>query len=406
MYYQFEKGVYLVKGSKYGCIYDTPHNLLHKINMKAYTLLRSAADGSDSFDVAEEAFLQQMEQAGVLRRVETIEHPYKSIEEVYCYERDLDFVWVEITNKCNLRCIHCYNENDRTPKRTMTLDEFQRVVDQLTQNGVKRIILIGGEPFMVGREMLFDMMDYLSPKVESFELFTNGTLLTEAYLKEMEKRYDNIRIATSLHSYIKEEQDRVTQTDGAYDKTVSMLRCLGRTRIPHRFVGTLMSGLDIGDDSKLGIGNPSRRDFVRLAGRANLRLYDDNLLRKRMITEQTMHSGNVGERIARMYDESCFAKYLYIGSDMNVYPCPMERRVTHGNLREADLDSMLHDKLSRMSKADVEGCRGCEYRYLCRDCRPDSLNDDFLAKPWYCSYRPESGTWETFEEFKNRIYNN
>ena len=29
----------------------------------------------------------------------------------------LDFLWLELTNRCNLQCVHCYTEFRRIPER-------------------------------------------------------------------------------------------------------------------------------------------------------------------------------------------------------------------------------------------------------------------------------------------------
>ena len=41
----------------------------------------------------------------------------------------------------------------------------------------------------------------------------------------------------------------------------------------------------------------------------------------------------------------------------------------------------------------------CEYRYICFDCRPDSISDNIYEKPWYCTYNPREGKWEDRERF-------
>ncbi len=402
MYYQLRPEIYLVEGALYSCIYDLPGNKLHKISKKASEVLSKALRGDQITDSAETKFIDTLYERGLIIKTQGNEC-MNSIEIDYSYDRALDFAWIELTNKCNLRCIHCYNEQEQCGKTILSLEDFKRVVDQLCSVGIDKIQLIGGEPFLLSKDTLFAMMDYLSPRVKGFELFTNGTIATENDWKEIKERYENVSVAASLHSYKKEEHERVTQVKDSFNKTEQTLKTLKALDIPYRFVGTLIGGLEIGEDN--GIGTPSRRDYVRLAGRANLALYDDNLLRRRMITEKEMHSGNLKQRIKSIYEENCFSTHLYIGCDMNVYPCPMERRLCHGNLKRTDLKDLLKPEILNHSKKTVEGCKDCEYRFICRDCRPDSITGDLAEKPWYCTYNPYSGQWETFEEFKNRIYN-
>lgn len=403
MYYNLNSDIYLVKGAKYHCIYDIPHNKLHKIGDKAYQLLLDVISGMDITDSKEIQFMESLVSVCVVCQIESPKNDYRTIEDVFSYERKIDFAWIELTNRCNLKCVHCYNEHVECSKTTMSLDDFKWAVDQLCSLGIDKIQLIGGEPFLLNKDTLFKMMDYLSDKVKDFELFTNGTVALKEDWIEIQKRYPNVCVATSLHSYLEDEHEKVTQVKGSFNKSKKTLKVLKSLNIPYRFVGTLIGGLIIAENKE--IGEPSRRDFVRMSGRANLSLYDDDLLQKRMITEKMMHGGDLKERIKDIYESSCFSTHLYIGSDMNVYPCPMERRLCHGNLRGMLLKELLDSQILHYSKDVVNGCKDCEYRFVCRDCRPDSLTGELNEKPWYCTYDPYTGHWESFEEFKHRLFN-
>lgn len=401
MYYHVLNNIYVVRGAKYCCIYDLPNNRLHKITNLACDILDKVILGENILDIHEKKFMDSLVQLGVVHEVSSPILDYRSIEQDYSYERKIDFAWIEITNSCNLKCIHCYNEYASISKTMLSLDDFKYIVDQLCSVGIQKVQLIGGEPFVLKKETLYSMMDYLSTKVKSFEIFTNGTIATDEDWKEIKSRYDNISVATSLHSYIKNEHEYVTQIKGSFQKSENTIRILRTLNIPFRYVGTLIGGVNIGKTEELGA--PSRRDFVRLSGKANLSLYDDKLLKERIITKESMHLGNLKDSIKSIYEENCFSTHLYIGSNLNVYPCPMERRLCHGNLKDVPLKKILKPQILNFSKKEVEGCKDCEYRYLCRDCRADSLNGDLREKPWYCTYNPYEGTWETFDEFKKRI---
>lgn len=402
MYYGLFNDIYIVSGAKYNCIYDVPHNKLHKIGNGAYQLLQSVVKGKDITDSNEIKFMESLVSMHMVYQTESPITNYKSIDEVYSYERKLDFAWIELTNRCNLKCIHCYNEHAECSKAIISLEDFKWVVDQLCSLCIEKIQLIGGEPFLIGKDALFKMMDYLSVKVKGFELFTNGTIATEEDWREIRDRYPNISIATSLHSYLESEHEKVTQVKCSFRKSEDTIKLLKSLNIPYRFVGTLIGGLTIGENKE--IGEPSRRDFVRMSGRANLSLYDDDLLQRRIITEKMQHGGVLKERLKDIYESNCFSTHLYIGCDMNVYPCPMERRLCHGNLKDTTLKEIMDSRILHYSKNNVNGCKDCEYRYICRDCRPDSLTGRLDEKPWYCTYDPYLGRWKSFEEFKKDLF--
>lgn len=376
------------------------HNKLYKIGLDVAQTIKDAVLNNKVAD-EEEFFITYLLEKKILVYKDTPCEKIPSVLDSYSYSRPIDFAWIEVTNFCNLKCIHCYNEKTSLSKRILTLGEFKHIVDELCDIGINKVQLIGGEPFITDKTILFQMMDYLSPKVESFELFTNGTINTKEDLFYIKAHYPNAHLATSLHSYIKEEHERVTQTKGSYDLTLTNIRTAKELKIPIRYVGTLMGCIKIGDE--LEFGHPSRRDFIRLSGNANLKLYNDNLLKERIITEDSFRFENLKERLDIVYNENCFSTHLYIGSDMEVYPCPMERRVSHGNLRGSHLKDLLKPSILNISKDEVEGCKDCEYRYLCIDCRPDSITGNLYEKPWYCTYNPYDGTWMNFEEFKEHL---
>ncbi|MGI5187306.1 radical SAM protein [Promicromonospora sp. CA-289599] len=59
----------------------------------------------------------------------------------------LKFVWLEVTGKCQLECVHCYA--DSGPAGThgvMTTADWRRVIDQCAALGVGMVQFIGGEP--------------------------------------------------------------------------------------------------------------------------------------------------------------------------------------------------------------------------------------------------------------------
>ena len=323
---------------------------------------------------------------------------------MFNFPRHIDYAWIELTNLCNLRCTHCYNETKQRIKKSLTYEDFVHVVDELTTFGIKAVQLIGGEPFIIKEDLLFKMLDYASVSFDEFEIFFNGTLTNRSHLERIKQNYPNCKIAMSLHSFIREEHEKVTQVKGSYDKSVATLQNLKDLKIPFRYVGIYANGIDIGEELDFGV--PYRRDYIRLTGRGNLLHYNRQLLSEKIITLDTFKFNNLEATLKSTYSESCFANYLYIGSDMNVYPCVMERRICHGNLKNHSLTEILDKKLVNFSKEDVNECKQCEFRHICKDCRPDSISMKINDKPWYCSYEVEAGEWTDINTFIDEILYN
>lgn len=60
---------------------------------------------------------------------------------------DLSFVWLEVTGKCQLSCVHCYAESGPSGTRgKMGTADWLRVIDEGIALGVRAVQFIGGEP--------------------------------------------------------------------------------------------------------------------------------------------------------------------------------------------------------------------------------------------------------------------
>src|SRR2546430_1591085 len=67
-----------------------------------------------------------------------------------CYTPWLDFLWLEVTGKCNLRCVHCYADSgpQRHLHEHMSQEDWQDALDQAATLGCRAVQFIGGEPTM------------------------------------------------------------------------------------------------------------------------------------------------------------------------------------------------------------------------------------------------------------------
>lgn len=86
--------------------------------------------------------------------------------------KDLNFVWLEITGKCQLECIHCYAESGPQGSHgVMGTADWQRVIDQCAELGVKMVQFIGGEPTL--HPDLPMLIEYALERGLEVEVFSN-----------------------------------------------------------------------------------------------------------------------------------------------------------------------------------------------------------------------------------------
>ena len=402
MSYKIKDLVFIVDGAAKSCIYDCNENRTYWIDHETSSFFRRVVN--NRLELNDSGLVETAKSMNLIE--ESTDEQIQSwpdIEDYIVSPRNMEFAWIELTNQCNLRCTHCYNETLYRKKKKMTFEDFVYVVDELKHFGIKEVQLIGGEPFMLDEDELFKILAYASKSFRGFEVFFNGTMTSKQQLERIKDEFPNCKIALSLHSFIREEHEKITQIDGSYDKTVETLHNLQELKMPFRYVGIYAAGIKVGKELDFGV--PYKRDYIRLTGRGNLSHYDRRLLLEKITTPERLKFHDLTEALKDNYKDSCFANYLYIGCDLNVYPCVMERRLCHGNLRNKALSEIIDNKIINLSKKEVDECNECEFRYLCKDCRPDSLSDNPMAKPWYCSYDVYKGEWTDKETFVNNIIN-
>ena len=52
------------------------------------------------------------------------------------------------TNKCNLKCVHCYQDAEEATDKELSCEEGKKMIDEIARAGFKVMIFSGGEPLM------------------------------------------------------------------------------------------------------------------------------------------------------------------------------------------------------------------------------------------------------------------
>jgi len=142
-------------------------------------------------------------------------------------------IGLEVTRRCNLRCIHCC-ESEQVPDNS--LDKIEIMVDKLSSNGLKKICITGGEPLL--RNDLVEILKYIHNKKILITLSTNGLILNKSRLQELKPFIDNIRF--SMHGK-EETHDKITGYEGSFKKVVEGVKIASDLGIPVSIVMPVIS---------------------------------------------------------------------------------------------------------------------------------------------------------------------
>src|ERR1700757_303306 len=130
-------------------------------------------------------------------------------------------VHIDVTYRCNERCVHCYLDHD--DKGEMTTQEIKNVLDQLAEAGVFFLVLSGGEVFM--RRDFLELVEHARKLMFNVKVKTNGVMIHEYEAKRLrELGVEQIQI--SVYSHRPEVHDAITKLPGSLKRTVDSIRFL------------------------------------------------------------------------------------------------------------------------------------------------------------------------------------
>lgn len=112
--------------------------------------------------------------------------------------RSIDYLRISVTDRCNLRCIYCMPEKDAKfmPREDLlTIDEIFRIVNLISELGVTKVRITGGEPLV--REGIVDLIKSIKSlqSIKEVCLTTNGILLMDYLDKLVDAGLDRVNIS-------------------------------------------------------------------------------------------------------------------------------------------------------------------------------------------------------------------
>ena len=128
---------------------------------------------------------------------------------------------LELTNRCNERCTHCYiPEYKDDIKRLLTVEQWKNVLLQLRENGVLYLILMGGEAMLSPN--FWGVAEAGNRLGFSLAMITNGLLINEETGKRLaDTGFSDITI--SLYSLEPSIHDKMTKVYGSCARTMKAI---------------------------------------------------------------------------------------------------------------------------------------------------------------------------------------
>lgn len=128
------------------------------------------------------------------------------------YGRDIDYLRISITDKCNFRCKYCMPEgkvDTLKDNEILTFDEIIKICRSASKLGITRIKITGGEPLL--REDLTELIKSIKEitGIRNVTLTTNGTFLYDKIHELKISGIDSINV--SLDTLVREKFNDITR---------------------------------------------------------------------------------------------------------------------------------------------------------------------------------------------------
>jgi len=337
-------------------------------------------------------------------------------------------VALNLTERCNLACDHCYL--DAKVLKEGAVDELEtqdlkRILSEIAEVGPEAmVVLTGGEPML--RRDLPELARHASGLGLMVVVGTNGMLLRPDRIKELQAAGVS-GIGISVDSLIPEVHDDFRGKKGAWAKTMQGIDACKDAGMPFQihFSATDETADEIDDMVA----------FARAAGAMVLNVFFmvctgrgekysgisptkyDRVLRhvaaaakteKRLMVRAKCapHFKRIAIEMdpdwpitaAHGYDAGgCIAgtRYARVTPNGDVTPCPFMEN-SAGSLKEKSFAAIWNDApvLKALRAPKLEGrCGACEFQQLCGGCRarPLALTGNMMGEDTLCTYEPQGG---------------
>jgi len=311
-------------------------------------------------------------------------------------------VTIELSQRCNLRCSHCYNfdrSQSARPKQgrpALSSDEIVRVLHEIREAGALIVAFTGGEA-LLHPDLLRFVRVARSLKL-AVRLKSNGTLITPARAEEL-RQAGVTDLEVSLYGAAAATHDRFTRVPGSFEKTVSGVMNAQKADITtqinfvmhHECVDEYAAMIDLAQSlgAAYSMGFDLTKRYDGTSDSLDLRLTRDDLLklyrgpRRRDFTDAINRSDSV--------QCACARTNAGIGFDGTVYPC-IGAPIPSGDLRQASFQEIWRNSenfnwIRSLTLKDFKDCSACADRPYCQRSSGAifaNTGDYTGSEPWTC----------------------
>ena len=294
---------------------------------------------------------------------------------------------LELTYRCNLKCVHCYAIGSGDARQEMDTNKWFDILDQLSDANVLSIVFTGGEVFV--RDDFFEIFDYAINKRFLVDIYSNGTKITDEQIGYIAGRYIN-SFQTSIYGDTPELHDSITGVKGSFDKTLNTMRkfkeygvsltiktimmkqnadsCSGMREIANDLGAEFQIGLSISKTNN-GANTPTAFRVKSPEQMKSLLLERDRELLNQRPEPKDLDKSLCGAGFNGISITPSGKVLICNAIDLPIGDCKLEKIIDVWNESD-ELKSFRQKRISNISK-----CACCKYLDYCQFCPGVALQD-------------------------------
>ena len=307
---------------------------------------------------------------------------------------------IEVTARCNERCIHCYIPNEKkNAGKDMELSLILGVLDQAKEMGTLQVTLSGGELFM--HKDIETILRHARKNDFVISILSNLVLLSDKHIQVL-KEINPSLVQVSLYSMDAKEHDAITLVKGSFEKTKKSIERLVAADIPVQISCPVMK-----------LNRKSYKDVLVYANSLRTKAYTDFI----MMAQADQNANNLAQRISIEETGELLADMLQFDQDYlditlqqepksrdiekykkspvcgvgvdnicvtangDYYPCAGWQGMILGNAYKQSLKDIWDNseqikKLRTITNASFPQCITCEARDYCAMCMVRNFNEN------------------------------
>jgi AdoMet-dependent heme synthase len=293
-------------------------------------------------------------------------------------------VHLELTYRCNARCVHCFQDRGAAP-REMCTDEWIAAIDQARAAGALIVTLSGGEALL--SHSFWPVAEHARSIGLAIRVFTNGLVLTRANVARL-RTLRPLSVEVSVFSLRPERHDAVTGVPGSLSRALRGLFMLKRAGVPLVIKCPLLS---VSGDDYARVRALARRIGASVVFDPLIfPRFDGDRAPTRCRGDDTTIASYLADPVTQQYDRRALLpvlphqapcgmarNFLVVSPEGELLPCPL-LQTSAGSLRRERLDALwreapLLNQLRSRTFGQLNGCGTCPRSGYCDRCSAIAL---------------------------------